>query len=371
MLIAAALLLLGSCAKNSNTERSSVNPAADTPTAAQTQGEAPPASAKAETKPEVTLYPAALDMAVDKSMVLTADIDGNGTAEWSSSNPSVVSVSSDGTINTLAVGESIITVSAGESGDECRVTVTADGTTLAYSEDPGPVNQDGERETPGSQSDNYPLLIPDDQTEIEENCFNDGEYSWQLFIDDQFDTQLHVPNTNISYMTNCHIVLDAHKAGGSTVTGDYEGTLKLETAIDKESFISAMQAEGIPVTDFNSSFQIQTIDVEFSVVPYQTDEINEAKYAFTPDGTISVPSLIQAQAMAISSADTSTSGGMDIQAEEGYGSAALNDESGNIPFVIEIRPDGAAVLYLPRMLSMCERDWFRGTLLRIRLLNLP
>lgn len=369
ILISTALLFLVSCTPNGNLEPGNADPATNAPTAAQPTGQSV-SQAGAET--QVVLYPAGLDIAVGKSMTLTAEINGNGTAQWTSSNPSAVSVSSDGRVGALAVGESIITVSAAGSRDECRVTVTADGKTLAYQEDPGCVNQDGEREAAGSQEDNYPLFIPDDQDTIDKDCFKDGEYSWQFDIDDQFDTPLKVPNTNISYMTNYHVVLDAHKVGGSAVTGNYEGTLKMEMAIDKASFMSAMKAEGIPITDFNSNIEVKTIDVKFSVVPYQIDEINEAKYAFTPNGTISIPSLIQAQAMAISSTQTSTSGNMNIQAEDGgYGSAVLSDESGNIPYVIEVRPDGAAALYLPRMLSMCDRNWFKGALLKIRLVNLP
>lgn len=153
--------------------------------------------------------------------------------------------------------------------------------------------------------------------------------------------------------------------------GKYEGTMKMEMAIDKDSFLAAMQSMDIPATDFSSAISVRTVPVNFTVVTYNRDEIVAAKYSRAPSGTIAPVPLVQIPAMAISSAETSTSGEMQIEIDEGYGSAALADQTGKIPLVIEVRSDGEAVLYLPQMLSMCERDWFDGRLARLRFLNRP
>ena len=318
----------------------------------------------------VSLFPAALDIVSGKCLALDAEADGARLVEWTSSDTSIVSVGQDGTVSALSAGEAIVTVSAENSSDVCRVTVTEDGPTLAYEEDPGPVNEDGVHEQPEDQEDNYPLLIPDDQNSVDKTMFKDAEYAWQIIINDGFDTKLRVPMSGISYMTNCHITLDAHRVGDDALLGDYEGTMEMQMSIDEASFISAMQAAGIPATDFNSAVQVKTVDVNFKLVTYDRDKITAAKYAFAPSGTNPVLPLVQMPAMAISSAQTSTSGNMEMKVDEGYGYAGLSDKSGNIPIVIEVGPDGSAVLYLPKMLSMCDHDSFKGRLAKLRIVDI-
>jgi hypothetical protein len=329
-----------------------------------------PVAASPIKNPEIVLYPAGLDIPIGRNITLTAKTDGTQSVEWTSSDPSIATVEPDGTVHTLSAGETTITVSQGENKDVCRITATESGVTLAYPEDPGPRNENGEHEPVGTE-ENYPVIIPDNQESIGENLFEDAEYSWQFIIDDGFDTQLNVPNASFSYMTNCHIYLDAGRVGGSTVTGDYKGTMEMEMAIDEESFLRAMQSMDVPATNMSFAVQTKTVDVNFSVVPYQMDEINKAKDAFLPSGKIPTQALVLPQAMAISSANTSSSGSISIEAEEGYGSAVLADEKGSIPYVIEVGQDGAATLYLPKMLSMCNRNNFHGTLARLQIVDLP
>jgi hypothetical protein len=319
---------------------------------------------------KIVLYPAGLDIPVGRNIALIAKTDGTESVDWTSSDPSIATVEPDGKVRTLSAGETTITASQGECSDACRITVTENGVILAYPEDPGPRNEDGEHEPVGTE-ENYPVIIPDDQASIDESLFEDAEYSWQLIIDDGFDTQLNVPNAGFSYMVNCHIYLDAGRVGGSTVTGDYKGTMEMEMAIDEESFLKAMQSMDVPATNMSFAVQTKTVDVNFSVVPYQMDEINKAKDAFLPSGKIPTQALVLPLAMAISSANTSTSGSISIEAEEGYGNAVLADEKGSIPYVIEVGQGGAATLYLPKMLSMCNRNDFHGTLARLQIVDLP
>lgn len=286
---------------------------AGTPAATPAETQTPTASApsgSAAATAQITLSPAALDIAAGKSIRLTAAGGDSSAIEWSTSNLAVVSVSSDGTVKALKAGESMITAKAGECSAACRVTVTKSGQTLAYPDDPGPVGKDGDRKGTGGQGDNIPLLIPDDQTAIDLSDVDKGDYSWQFIIDDRFDTKLTVPNTDFSYIANYHIALDARKAGGSTLTGDYKGTMKMEMAIDKASFLKAMKKMGLDAQDEQSVIQVQTIPVQFKVVPYQIDQVNQAKYQYAPSGTVPLAQLTQMPAMAISFVKTSTSGSL-------------------------------------------------------------
>lgn len=368
ILIVSALALVTSCGAV-KTSGGSMAPAA--PSEAQpasiTSFVSETPSAAEQTK--VALYPAALDICTGKSLMLAADIEGYEAGEWTSSNTESVTVDQNGTVKAQSTGEALVSVSSGGSSAACRVTVRDSGMTLAYQEDPGALNGDGTREQ--TENDNFPVVIPDDQTAVEKALFEDAEYAWEFIIDDGFDTNLKVPGTGISYIGNYHIVLDAHKTGGDTVMGDYEGTMKMEMAIDKESFIAAMKAQDIPVTDMSSAMQTQDVTVRFKVVTYDLDKINDAKYAFAPSGTVPVIPLVQIPAMAISSADTSTTGSVNIEAESGYGSGNIAGAAGQITYVIEVKGNGTATLYLPNMLALCDNNIFNGILVRMRLLDLP
>jgi predicted small secreted protein len=370
LLLVSALVLLTSCGTTispagevSPAAPSEAQPAASTPPVS----EAPPAAEQAA----VALCPAALEIAAGRSITLAAEPDDSQAAEWASSNTDAVSVNQDGTITALSAGEAMVTVSSGASSASCRVIVRDTGMTLAYREDPGPVGRSGGGASDENAADNFPVLIPDDRSAVDKDMFEDAEYAWQFLIDDGFDTNLKVPGTGISYIANYHIILDAGKAGGDSVMGDYEGTMKMEMAMDEASYISAMKAQDIPVTDVNFAMQTQDVTLLFKVVTYDLDTISAAKYAFAPDGAVPVVPLVQIPAMAVSSAETSTSGSIDIEAEEGYGGGSITGEAGQITYVIEVHGDGEAALYLPKMLALCDNNRFVGKLLRIRLLDLP
>lgn len=362
-----SLMILASCSVSNISTQSTTDIQATAAVVTQVTDE--PKSSAAPTKVEI--YPAAIDIITGRSITLTAVADGDQAIDWSSSVPLVASVSSDGTIGAISAGETLITATAGGSSDVCRVTVTDGGSTVAYPEDPGPMNQDGKHDSSDNADGNYPLFMPDDQNSIHKADFEAPEYSWQFLIDDEFDTKLTVPMTDMAYMIHCRVILDAHKAGGDSPMGEYEGTMKMEIAIDEESFLAAAQSMDIPATDFSSAISVRTVPVNFTVVTYQRDEIIAAKYACAPSGTTPLIPLVRIPAMAISSTETSTSGESQVEIDGGYGSAALTDLTGEIPLVIEVRSDGEATLYLPQMLSMCDRDSFDGTLVRMRLLDLP
>jgi hypothetical protein len=164
--------------------------------------------------------------------MLAADIAGNQAVTWASSDTGAVSVEQDGTITAKAAGESLITVASGGSSAVCRVTVAESGLTLAYREDPGPMSRSGGASGENA-ADNIPVVIPEDATAIDKTLFDDAEYAWEFRIDDGFDTTLKIPGTGIAYTANYRIVLDAHKTGGDSVMGDFEGTMTMEMAIDE------------------------------------------------------------------------------------------------------------------------------------------
>ena len=72
--------------------------------------------------------------------------------------------------------------------------------------------------------------------------------------------------------------------------------------------------------------------------------------------------------MAISEAETPVSADIQIIGDEGGGHAAVSNQPGNVPFVIEIHGDGKATLYLPRLRAALNRDWFKGYLSKVPVL---
>lgn len=319
------------------------------------------------------IYIAALDMPKDKKIKLVSEYNGNQAVTWSSSNPSIASVSQNGEIKALAKGETIITATVGDTSDTCRVTITGN-MTLAYLNDPGTLNADGERVPPGKGGENYPVFIPGGQDSLSKAFFKDGEYAWKIIIDEEFNTNLKVPMTDFSYIVKNHVILDAGRVGGSTLTGEYKGKLNVEMAIDKESFIAAMKKQSgeDAIIDFNSNFIVQTSDVNFTVTPYNEDEADKAKNAFISSKPTIIPApLVKNSAMVISTAKCKVSGSTGIKANEGGGFGNINGKNGDIPFVIEVSENGRVVMYMPRMLVMCDRNWVSGQIIKLRILDLP
>lgn len=68
----------------------------------------------------------AYQLAEDETFMLTATTNSTDIVKWTSSNPAVASVSSQGRVIAKTVGETTITATAGEATDTCRLTVVAD-----------------------------------------------------------------------------------------------------------------------------------------------------------------------------------------------------------------------------------------------------
>lgn len=77
----------------------------------------------------VTLNKSELGLAVGESEKLTATVLPENTTDksvvWTSSKDSVATVSSDGTVTAVSVGDAVITATCGAKSDECTVSVTA------------------------------------------------------------------------------------------------------------------------------------------------------------------------------------------------------------------------------------------------------
>lgn len=332
------------------------------------------ADSGAENVIEDLIYIAALDMPVGRKIKLVSEYDGNQTVTWSSSNPSVASVSQDGEIKAIKLGETIITATVGSTSDVCRVTVIDGEMTLAYLSDPGTLNSKGERVSPDKGRENYPVFIPESQDTLSKLFFKDSEYSWQVIADEKFNTNLTVPNVpGFTYIVKFHIILEAGRVGGSTITGEYKGKLDVKMEIDKESFIAAMKKQGADsIIDFNSNFIVQTADVKFTVTPYNEDEALKANNAFKSNKPAITPApLVPNTAMAISTAKNSLSGNIEIRDDQGGGASSISGKNGDIPFVIEISESGMAKISFPRMLMMCDRNWIYGRVIRLRIVDLP
>ena len=78
---------------------------------------------------DLILEPESLELDVDETAVLTAEVmpekATDKTVTWVSDDPSVASVSANGTVTAIAPGETVIRASAGNISKECTVTVRA------------------------------------------------------------------------------------------------------------------------------------------------------------------------------------------------------------------------------------------------------
>ena len=314
--------------------------------------------------------PGGLDLPLGRSIMLNVESDNKDSIKWSSSNPEVAPVEQNGNIIGMAEGESVITASIGSSKGECRVTVLKNGQTLAYSYDPGVINEIGEHipdeNTSENTSDNTPFVIPEDITEINGSELEEEDFIWEIIIDEAFDTELTVPNLGFSYLTHIHIKLRARKESGQELFGEYKGGMEIETAVDEASFLQATKDLGTPLDSIRIDFDITKMDVSFNVIPYDSDAFNKEKYAFAPVGTAHLVPLVPVSGMAISEGKTFVSGDVEIEVDESYGHGSIGNKSGSVPFVIEIYGDGSATLYLPRFTQMYSRFWAKGKLVKIQ-----
>ena len=80
---------------------------------------------KEEVKVTVTLDMTQVELKVGESVSLTATVTPDLDVEWESGNEAVAVVSEEGTVTAVAVGEAVITASAGNVKAECQVTVGA------------------------------------------------------------------------------------------------------------------------------------------------------------------------------------------------------------------------------------------------------
>lgn len=81
---------------------------------------------------EITLDTAAIDLKIGETYLLTAEISPAEAADasitWSSSNPETASVDGDGLVTAVALGETVITATAGDKSATCTVNVMEDMT---------------------------------------------------------------------------------------------------------------------------------------------------------------------------------------------------------------------------------------------------
>jgi len=226
--------------------------------------------------------------------------------------------------------------------------------------DPDPDDKDTE-DTVENGDLNIPLAVPEHVTEINYSDLNVATYIWEFHIDDSFDAELTVPGFGVSYMVHYGAKMKALRQGGSfDLFGDYKGTLELETDMDEESYLKSLKelAPDIDIHTINTSYSSRTMDVSFTVETYNRDAFEDARYAYWPENTPRIAPLVQIVGMAISEAKTSVDADIQIIG---------NNQTGNVPFVIEIYGSGNVKLYLPRLRAAHNRDWFEGYLSKVAL----
>lgn len=314
--------------------------------------------------------PACIYLPLNRNLTINPETGSEDSVKWSSSNPDAVSVE-NGEIIPLAAGESVITANINNAEGKCRVIVSENPNTLVYINDPDSSYEEGTGDPTGNGDWNLPLAVPEHITEINNSDLNVATYIWEFFIDDSFNAELTVPGFGVSYMVHYGAKLKAMRQGGSfDLFGDYKGTLELETKMDDESYLKSLKelAPDFDIHTVKTSFDSKTMDVSFTVETYNLDAFKEARYAYLPENTARIAPLVQIVGMAISEAETPVSADIQIIGDEGGGHAAVSNQPGNVPFVIEIHGDGKATLYLPRLRAAHNRDWFKGYLSKVPVL---
>lgn len=314
--------------------------------------------------------PACIYLPLNRNLTINPETGSEDSVKWSSSNPDAVSVE-NGEIIPLAAGESVITANINNAEGKCRVIVSENPNTLVYINDPDSSYEEGTGDPTGNGDWNLPLAVPEHITEINNSDLNVATYIWEFFIDDSFNAELTVPGFGVSYMVHYGAKLKAMRQGGSfDLFGDYKGTLELETKMDDESYLKSLKelAPDFDIHTVKTSFDSKTMDVSFTVETYNLDAFKEARYAYLPENTARIAPLVQIAGMAISEAGTPVSADIQIIGDEGGGHAAVSNQPGNVPFVIEIHGDGKATLYLPRLRAALNRDWFKGYLSKVPVL---
>lgn len=76
----------------------------------------------------ISLNRAVLALDVDEKAALKVNEETEETCSWSSSNPTVATVSDSGEVTALAAGNAVITAKVGDAEATCSVTVKAAGT---------------------------------------------------------------------------------------------------------------------------------------------------------------------------------------------------------------------------------------------------
>lgn len=357
-------------------------------TSNQERNEEDEQTSSVESSISIIITPAALDMPIGRTISLQAESDSDKPVTWSSSNEAIASVSSDGKVTSHTLGEAFVIATIDSISTQSRISVIDGSIALAYEKDPGAISELGSDRIPtnddsddsnqnnpteddpnndnddsnnkdenNNTEDNIPIVVPEDQEEVP---FVD-EYVWTINIEDGFEAELKMPEMP-GYLVRNDVKLLAQKLEGESIYGEYKGTIEFHTKINEQSFINAMNsfAPDAPITSFSSEVNIQTAEVTFTVVPYDSDALTNANTTFATQNTPPmIQPLVTPRGMTISSYKTTASQTISLTAEDGYGSSS-GSGGAETPFLIRIDTTGGATLYLPRMLMAYQYNTFSG-----------
>lgn len=321
--------------------------------------------------PSLSLYPAYAEMPVGFTVHLDCrTTPANQALVWSSSDPAVASVDSEGRVRGEAEGEAVITATLADQPQvtaSCGVRVMTDAETVIVWDDP-PLTPPIVPTTPGSPGtgndtpDNPPppeppqpetpqeppteIVPEDDQTEIQidrdkTQDIREKDYAWAIRIN---GSKHGVASTTYpGYIDTYTMNFTVTKRGtGGDMFGTYTGTGSLRYSCEAPGVIEAAQGEiysmGLVITGPLSdiSFELSKPAPE----PETLAPLVEKLAPLVPEGTPGP------QAVAKSTMTWNSTMSLGVEARDA--SLKLPDTKTDLPvsFTIDIMPNGNATLFL-------------------------
>lgn len=216
---------------------------------------------------ETTLVELAAKGETQKIAVTPAPADTTEVVEYASSDASIVSVASDGTVTAEGPGQAVITVTCGNVQVKCRVVCNFDVEDVTI---PGITDDPGETTEPSETTDPSETTQPSQTTEPPEDdtfklnrsdiSMNIGE-SWNLYTGS-------IPKNKITWTSDDESVakiengkVTAVSAGKTKVHGEYNGiksTCIIRVREDKTTEPTEPSETTEPVEDTSTTYEIWT-----------------------------------------------------------------------------------------------------------------
>ncbi|NMB20613.1 MAG: Ig-like domain-containing protein [Firmicutes bacterium] len=251
----------------------------------------------------LTMYPAVLEIPVGASLHLQVHSTSgaaNTDLQWTSSNKEVATVSQEGYVTALSVGETMVEAVQKSSNDSavCRVVVTESDKMLLYQVEESPEPPDDPSwDRPGEGSDAEIPVEQDPELDIPvEHDPTIDEYAWWIRIDDTIRQEVEGEDGPMEVVY--HLFMNAVKVEGQTSRGTYDGGATLEVRVDTDEMVNEIMqnAAGILLSLFVDIGGTYKGEVVIEVEDY---DVNRYTDFDAKPGELAIPPLVRYRGMAL------------------------------------------------------------------------